>query len=131
MYSCEPLHMDKQRLNDQLEPINNSSVPIQDIVWRTYQERWIIETSSKRIREIQANSATWWGMFNWRSKDQLISDNTIFFLQEGFLKFISIYQNYWLSNIIQWHWTTMIYFCLKMAWIKKILKGELLVLHRE
>ena len=30
-YSCVPLHMDEQRQDDQLEPIYNSSVPIQDI----------------------------------------------------------------------------------------------------
>ena len=31
IYSCGPLHMDEQRQDDQLEPIYNSSVPIQDI----------------------------------------------------------------------------------------------------
>ena len=36
--------MDEQRLNDQLEPIYNSSVPIQDVAWKTSRERWTIET---------------------------------------------------------------------------------------
>ena len=29
IYSCGPLHMDEQRQDDQVEPIYNSSVPIQ------------------------------------------------------------------------------------------------------
>ena len=40
--------MDEQRLNDQLEPIYNSSVLIQDIVKKTSQERWTIETVGER-----------------------------------------------------------------------------------
>ena len=31
MYSCGPLHMDEQRLDDQLEPIYSSPVPIQNV----------------------------------------------------------------------------------------------------
>ena len=31
IYSCGPQHMDKQWLDDLLEPIYNSSVPIQDV----------------------------------------------------------------------------------------------------
>ena len=30
MYFCGPPHIDKQRVDDQLEPINNSSMLIQD-----------------------------------------------------------------------------------------------------
>ena len=36
------------KLNDQLEPIYNSSVPIQDVAWRTSQEWWMIKMSGKR-----------------------------------------------------------------------------------
>ena len=43
MYSCGPLHTDKQSLDNQLEPIYSSSVPIWDVTWRTSQERWMIE----------------------------------------------------------------------------------------
>ena len=32
--------MDEQRQDDQLEPIYNSSVPIQDVALKTYQEQW-------------------------------------------------------------------------------------------
>ena len=46
--SCGPLHMDEQRQDDQLEPIYNSSVPIQDIALKTSQERWTIETGRER-----------------------------------------------------------------------------------
>ena len=48
MYSCEPLHMDKQRLDDQLEPIYNGSVLIQDVAWKTRQEQWPIKMGGER-----------------------------------------------------------------------------------
>ena len=48
IYSCGPLHMDEQKQDDQLEPIYNSSVPIQDIALKTSLERWTIETSGER-----------------------------------------------------------------------------------
>ena len=48
MYSCGPLHMDKQRLDEQLEPTYNNSVPIQDVAWKTSQEQWMIEMGGKR-----------------------------------------------------------------------------------
>ena len=35
-------------LDDQLEPIFNSSVPIQDVAWMTSRERRKIETGGKR-----------------------------------------------------------------------------------
>ena len=35
--------MDEQRQDNQLEPIYNSSVPIQDVVLKTDRERWTIE----------------------------------------------------------------------------------------
>ena len=41
--------MDEQRSDDQLEPIYNSSVPIQDIIWKTSREQWMIETGSERV----------------------------------------------------------------------------------
>ena len=47
-YSCGPLHMDEQRQDDQLEPKYNSSVPIQDVALKTYQERWTIEMGGGR-----------------------------------------------------------------------------------
>ena len=40
--------MDEQRQDDQLEPIYNSSVPIQEVAFKTYRERWTIETGGKR-----------------------------------------------------------------------------------
>ena len=40
--------MDEQRLDDQLEPIYNSSVLIQDIAWKTSREQWVIETGGDR-----------------------------------------------------------------------------------
>ena len=49
MDSCGPLHMDRQRLADQLEPIYNSSVPIQDVAGKTCRERWTIDTGSERV----------------------------------------------------------------------------------
>ena len=40
--------MDEQRQDNQLEPIYNSSVPIQDVALKTSQERWTIETGGGR-----------------------------------------------------------------------------------
>ena len=48
MYSYRPLHTDEQGLGDQLEPNFNCSVLIQDVVWKTYRERWTIGTSGER-----------------------------------------------------------------------------------
>ena len=43
--------MDEQRLDDQLEPIYSSSVPIQVIARKTNLERWTIETGGERGSE--------------------------------------------------------------------------------
>ena len=43
MYSHGPLHTD-----DQQEHIYNSSVLIQNVVWKICRERWTIETSRER-----------------------------------------------------------------------------------
>ena len=48
IYSREPLHMDKQRQDGQLEPIYNSSVLILDIALKTTQEQLTIGTDGKR-----------------------------------------------------------------------------------
>ena len=48
IYSRGPLHVDEQRQDNQLEPIYNSSVPIQDIALKTSRERWAIETGGER-----------------------------------------------------------------------------------
>ena len=40
--------MDEQRLDDQLQPIYNSSVPIQNVAWKTYREQWTIETDGEK-----------------------------------------------------------------------------------
>ena len=40
-------HMDVPVLADQQELIYVSSVQTQDVIWKTYQERWMIETNSK------------------------------------------------------------------------------------
>ena len=47
-YSCGLLHTDEQRQDDQLEPIYNSSVPIQDVALKSYRERWTIEKGGGR-----------------------------------------------------------------------------------
>ena len=47
-YSCGPLHMDEQRQDDLLEPTYNSSVLIQDVVLKTYQEQCTIEKDGGR-----------------------------------------------------------------------------------
>ena len=40
--------MDEQQQEDQLEPIYNSSVPIQNVALKTYRERWTIENGGRR-----------------------------------------------------------------------------------
>ena len=40
--------MDEQRLDNYLEPIYNSSVPIQDVAGTTSWEQWTIEMGGKR-----------------------------------------------------------------------------------
>ena len=40
--------MDKQRQDDQLESIYNSSVLIQNVALNIYQERWMIEKGGRR-----------------------------------------------------------------------------------
>ena len=40
--------MDEQRQNDQLEPIYNSSVPIQDVALKTFRVWWTMETGGER-----------------------------------------------------------------------------------
>ena len=47
MYFCGLLHTDEEGLGDQLEPVYNSSVLVQDVAWKTYREQWTIETSDK------------------------------------------------------------------------------------
>ena len=39
--------MDEQRQDDQLKPIHNSSVPIQDVTLKTSREQWTIETGGE------------------------------------------------------------------------------------
>ena len=40
--------MAEQKLDNHLKPIYNSSVPIQDVAWKTSQKQWTIETGGKR-----------------------------------------------------------------------------------
>ena len=67
MYSCGLLHMDKQRLDDRLEPIYNCSVLIQDVAWRTSKGAMDDRNGWRmRVREIHASSATccgWWYLY--------------------------------------------------------------------
>ena len=66
--------MDEQRLDDQLEPIFNSSVMIQDVAWKTSRERWTIKTSGEREsgRSMQAEQHD--------DDDDMISSISIHFL---------------------------------------------------
>ena len=59
MYSCRLLHTDDQGLDDQREPIYNSSVLIQVVAWKTCRERWPIERSCERASgKIRASDTT-------------------------------------------------------------------------
>ena len=48
MYSCRALHTDDQGLGEQLEPINNSSIVIQNVAWKTFREQRTLGTSGER-----------------------------------------------------------------------------------
>ena len=48
MYSCRPLHMDKQRQDVQLEPTYSSSVPIRDVALRICRKQWTIGKCGER-----------------------------------------------------------------------------------
>ena len=48
IYSGGPPHTDEHSLDNQLELIKSSSVPIQDVAWKTCREHWTIETGGKR-----------------------------------------------------------------------------------
>ena len=49
--ACGPFHVDEQKQDDQLEPINNSSVPIQDIALKSSLEPWTTVMDGKRGSE--------------------------------------------------------------------------------
>ena len=51
IYSSGPLHMDEQRLDEQLEPIYHSFVLIQDLARKNCRERWTLETGDENVSE--------------------------------------------------------------------------------
>ena len=59
------MYTDKQGYGDELEPIDNSSVLIQDVAWKTCQGQWTIETSGGRgpgtsmLAECHDDEAPW------------------------------------------------------------------------
>ena len=50
------LHMDEQKQVDQLEPIYNSFVPIQDVALKTSREQWTIVTDGNEGQ----GDPCWW-----------------------------------------------------------------------
>ena len=59
-YFLDTFLMNKQKQDDYLEPIYNSSVPIQDIALKTYGERWTDKDGWRdRGMEIRAGGGTW------------------------------------------------------------------------
>ena len=48
MYSGEPIHMDEQRQDDQLEPTYSSSLPIRDVSLKTFRKQWTIGRVGER-----------------------------------------------------------------------------------
>ena len=49
--------MDEQRQDEQLEPMYNSSVPIQDIALVTSREQWMVEIGGERGSEKSMQAA--------------------------------------------------------------------------
>ena len=91
MYSREPLHMDEQRQDDQLEPINNSYVLIQDVAWKTYRERLMIGMGGERVSGESM-------IAGWHGNDDIYIYIYIElpFLSEGFKKMCKVY-SVWVS----------------------------------
>ena len=48
MYSNRPFHIDKQKLDDQLEPTYSSSVPIRNVALKTYLKQWTIKKDGEK-----------------------------------------------------------------------------------
>ena len=48
MYSCGPLHVNKQKQDDKLEPIYSSSVLIWGVVLKTCRKQWMIEKGGEK-----------------------------------------------------------------------------------
>ena len=69
MFASGTVHTDEQVLDDQLELIYNRSMQTQDVVKRTCQVWWKIETNG----ETESRKSLLAGHC-WRSKDELISD---------------------------------------------------------
>ena len=59
MYSCGPLHMDEQSLDDHLKPIYSSLVLIWDVAWKIcYRAIDDRDMWPERVKEICASSMT-------------------------------------------------------------------------
>ena len=90
MYSRRPLHTDEQRLDDQLEPINSSSVSIQNVARKTSWKLWTIETSGER-GSVKSMLAAWhddevcevcvldsWNIFSSKTDKEVVNCNWFF-----------------------------------------------------
>ena len=58
IYSSGLLHMEEQSMGDQPEAIYNRSVLIEDITWKTYQERSTIKAGGERV-SVKSAPGTW------------------------------------------------------------------------
>ena len=65
MYSCGALHMDEQKLDDLLEPIYNSSLPIWDVAWKTSWEQWTLGMGGEKGSDRSVLAAWWWWWWWW------------------------------------------------------------------
>ena len=90
MYSYGLPHMDEKRLNDQLEPIYSSSVPIQNVAWKTWREWWTIAMGDERGSEKSMLAA-------WQDDDDNDDGTEIFMLSLYFLLFLK--NQYSISDI--------------------------------
>ena len=83
--------MDEQKQDDQLEPIYNNSVLIQDIALKTSRERWTIETGNERGSGKSVLSA-------WHNDDDDIYDISPIYIE---IIFISTMYLCYISNIFK------------------------------
>ena len=93
--------MDVQRQDDQLEPIYNSSVPMQDVALKTFWERWTIETgggrrSGRSVLALRHEDDDHSSLVSWPGPDDL-------FLSQNVREFIRILFCVSFSNMVKFY----------------------------
>ena len=109
MYCCGPLHTDEKVLDDQQEHIYSNSMPIQDVAWKTCQERWTIEMDGERGSGKSV-------LTTWHDDDDDFYVTIIFLELKKLQKMIPLADHQIVTKIFSWshcvelHWLYAIHF---------------------